>query len=74
MTQRKPTLTNADHAAMDTFIKHVLDEVAAGNLPRDRAMSVIAHVIAAVDIGNYDEARNWFHNPRQLVDNLKNLP
>jgi hypothetical protein len=37
------------------------------------AASVLAHVIAAVDIGNYEEARNWFEQGRKLVHETEKL-
>lgn len=67
----KKTLTTADHKGMENLINAALDGYKNGTLSRDSAMSSLAHVMAAIDIGNYAEARNWFNNPGLLDDNEK---
>ncbi|EJK88491.1 hypothetical protein UUU_36840 (plasmid) [Klebsiella pneumoniae subsp. pneumoniae DSM 30104 = JCM 1662 = NBRC 14940] len=37
-------------------------------------MSALANVIAAIDQGNYEEARQWFTNPGLLDMMKKNHP
>lgn len=70
MTNKK--LTAADHAAMDNLLNAALDGYKNGTLSRDSARSALAHVIAAIDLGNYEEARQWFTNPGLLDVNEKN--
>lgn len=67
----KNTLTSADHADMDNFLNAALDGYKNGTLSRDNVRSALAHVIAAIDINNYGEARQWFKNPGLLDDNEK---
>lgn len=67
----KKTLTDADHTGMDNLINAALDGYKNGTLSRDSARRSLAHVIAAIDIGNYAEAREWFKNPGLLDDNEK---
>ncbi|MHA6636750.1 hypothetical protein ACX3OY_23535 [Citrobacter farmeri] len=67
----KKTLTTADHKGMENLINAALDGYKSGTLSRDSAMSSLAHVMAAIDIGNYAEARNWFNNPGLLDDTEK---
>lgn len=64
---RNKTLTERDHLNMDQFLGHVLDDYKAGEITRDEAVGALAHVIAAVDLGNYGEARNWFEQGRKLI-------
>jgi hypothetical protein len=66
-TDRSPTLTDRDHRNMDAFLAAVLDDYKAGEIDRDRAVSGLAHVMAAVDRGNYGEARNWFERGRKFI-------
>lgn len=67
----KQILTAADHKGMENLINAALDGYKNGTLSRDSAMSSLAHVMAAIDIGNYAEARSWFNNPGLLDDNEK---
>ncbi|EAO6358540.1 hypothetical protein FCF58_14045 [Salmonella enterica] len=69
----KNNLTTADHKGMENLINAALDGYKNGTLSRDSAMSSLAHVIAAIDIGNYAEARNWFNNPGLLDDTDNSL-
>lgn len=67
MTMRKPTLTNRDHTNMDAFLGHVLEDFKAGDITKEEAVGGLAQVIAAIDIGNYGEATNWFEQRRKLI-------
>lgn len=67
----KNALTAADHKGMENLINAALDGYKKGTLSRESAMSALAHVMAAIDIGNYAEARSWFNNPGLLDDNEK---
>ena len=64
---RPPTFTDKDHADMDAFLGAVLDDYKAGEITKQQAVSGLAHVIAATDIGNYGEAINWFRQGRKFV-------
>lgn len=44
-----------------------MDDYKAGIIDRAQAIGSLAHVIAAVDIGNYSEARVWLEQGRKLV-------
>lgn len=67
MNTRKSTLTDQDHALMDVFLGHVLDDYKAGSITKDQAVGGLAHVMAALDLGNISEARSWFENGRRFV-------
>ena len=45
---------------MDTFLIRVLDAYKRRELTQDEAVSGLAHVMAALDIGNPGEAIVWF--------------
>ncbi|HEI8723375.1 hypothetical protein [Serratia marcescens] len=68
----KCSLTNADHQGMNNLINAALDGYKNGTLSRVSTMNALAHVMAAIDIGNYEEARKWFQNPNLLDINEKN--
>lgn len=62
-------LTNKDHADMDAFLGFLLDGYKSGSLTRSTAIGTLAHVIAAVDIDNHEEARKWFQQGRKFLSN-----
>lgn len=67
MSNRPPTLTNRDHQNMAAFLGHVLEDFKSGTITKDEAIGGLAHVIAAIDIGNYGEAATWFEQGRKLI-------
>ncbi|MBD0847100.1 MULTISPECIES: hypothetical protein [Pectobacterium] len=68
---KQPTLTEIDHAGMNNLINAALEGYKNGTLSQEGAMNSLAHVMAAIDIGNYAEARAWFQNPNYLDENEK---
>ncbi len=67
MMQKDTAFTAQDRLNMEAFLNHVLDEYKNGKLPKDKAVSGIAHVITAVEAGDYSEARAWFMQGRALI-------
>lgn len=63
----KPVLTEHDHKNMDAFLGHVLDDYKAGVLDKTKAIEGLAHVMAALDLDNYEEARSWFEQGRKFI-------
>jgi len=53
-------LSDQDHVNMDVFLRQVLDAYKDGDISRVAAVGTLAHVIAALDIGNIDEVRSQF--------------
>jgi len=53
-------LTDQDHHDMDRMLERVLDAYKTGQLTRAQVVGGLAHVMAALDIGNTPEAVNWF--------------
>ena len=53
-------LTEQDHKDMDNMLRRVLQAYKADVLTEGAVVSCLAHIIAAVDIDNAPEARNWF--------------
>ena len=70
----KPELTNRDHTNMDAFLGHVLDDYKAGQITKAQAVGALAHVMAALDLDNYDEARSWFEQGRKFIQQQSSLP
>ncbi|SER74956.1 hypothetical protein SAMN04244573_04232 [Azotobacter beijerinckii] len=64
-------LTSQDHKAMDRFIIRVLEAYRSGEITQQSAASGIAHVMAALDISNTQEAVAWFN--QKGVEYFKNL-
>ena len=64
--EREATLTDKDHRVMDKMLADVLDAYKDGSLSKTAAVSGLAHVMAALDIGNTGEAIAWF-NQRELA-------
>jgi len=63
----KPELTNRDHQNMDSFLGHVLEDYKSGAITKEQAVSGLAHVMAALDLDNYPEARSWFDQGRKFI-------
>lgn len=61
----KTELNNRDHENMDAFLGHVLDSYKTGDITKERAVGGLAHVMTALEMGNYDEARSWFTQGRK---------
>lgn len=60
-------LTESDHINMDAFLGHVLEDFKAGSITKEQAIGGLAHVMAALDIGNTTEATNWFLQGRKFI-------
>ncbi|WP_218921025.1 hypothetical protein [Massilia putida] len=56
-------LSNKQHNQMDGMIGRLYDAIRAGEVSRERAIGGLAHVMAALDIGNTGEAVAWFNQP-----------
>lgn len=67
MGLRNGELTSRDHKNMDAFLGHVLDDYKEGTITKADAIGALAHVVAAIDKGNTDEARNWFEQGRKFI-------
>lgn len=64
---REPTLSNRDHKNMDAFLGHVLEDFKSGAITKEQAVGGLAHVMAALDRGNYAEAIGWFEQGREFM-------
>ena len=58
-------LTEDNHREMDAFLEKVLDWYKSGEITRRSAVAGLAHVMAALDIGNTEEAVAWFNEADQ---------
>lgn len=67
MSNSKANLSSTDHKNMDAFLAHVLDDYKAGEITKDEAVGALAHVMAALDMGNTAEAVNWFQQGRKFI-------
>ncbi|MFZ4171235.1 hypothetical protein ACEV60_21645 [Enterobacter ludwigii] len=69
----KAELSNIAHAQMDKFLGAALDDYKNGVISKSTAVNCLAHVMAALDLDNYPEARRWFNNPQFLRDTEKGV-
>ena len=65
--ERNPELTDQDHSNMKAFLGFVLEDFNSGAISKTEAVAAIAHTVAAVDIGNYNEAKVWFEQGRKFI-------
>ncbi len=65
--KEKPELRKKDHTQMDAFLGHVLEDYKAGIITKERAIGGLAHVMAALDLDNYAEARSWFEQGHKFL-------
>lgn len=63
----KPELTSRDHKNMDAFLGAVLEDFKAGVITKEQAVGGLAHVMAALDLDNYGEARSWLEQGRKFI-------
>lgn len=63
----KGKLSNKDHNQMGVFLDAVLDDFKNDLISKEAVASGLTHVIAAVDIGNHEEARQWFMQGRRFI-------
>lgn len=61
-------LTNQDHNNMDAYLGYLLDAYKSGKIEKTEAIGDLAHVIAAIDQGNINEAREWFKQSRKELN------
>ncbi len=61
MKEHKPNLSNKNHNEMDAFLSRVLDAYKNGEISKQSAVGGLAHVMAALDIKNTQEAVSWFN-------------
>jgi aminopeptidase C len=71
MFEEEGKLSDKDHKDMDAFLGILLDSYKAGTLKRATAIGTLAHVIAAADIDNHEEARKWFQQGQKSLSNLQ---
>ncbi len=69
MARNNEELTEQDHVNLDAFLGHILDDYKNAFIGKEQAIGGIAHVVAALDIGNYDEVRSWLEQGRKFVRN-----
>lgn len=67
MTTKKSVLTTKDHENMDAFLGSVLDDYKNEAITKDQAVAGLAHVMSALDIDNYDEAKSWLEQGRKFI-------
>lgn len=61
------SLTKRDHDNLDALLRHLLDDFAAGTITRDQVVGTVAHVVTALDNGDYGEVRSWLEQGRKYV-------
>ena len=66
----KALLTDQDHRQMDAFLGRVLDDYKSGAITKEGAVGALAHVMAALDLDNYSEARAWFAHGRKSLSEV----
>lgn len=66
-TKRPPILTDKNHADMDVFLGFILEAYKTGKITKDDAAGDLAHLIAAIDIGNATEHEYWFANAQAVI-------
>jgi len=65
--KKKPELTDKDDANMKSFIGCVLEDYKGGVIIKEQAVGGVTHVMAALDLDNYVEAREWFKPGRKFI-------
>ena len=63
---KKEKLMKLHHGNLDLFSERILDAYKNSKISKATAISILGHVIAAVEKGNESEAQNWITNPEFL--------
>ncbi|MHA1002870.1 hypothetical protein ACR9IA_20310 (plasmid) [Leclercia pneumoniae] len=66
----KKYLTDDDHEGLEKLLKVALDGYKNEEMSSQTAIAGLVHVIAAIDTGNYAEARYWFKNPDMVKEEI----
>ena len=74
MPERAPTFSNADHKKLDVYLLKLMEAVRDGQLKPDIAAAEVAHLLAAVDLGNYAEPLGRAARPDESVAYFVNYP
>ena len=69
---KRDSLSNKDHEQMDALIGAVLDDYKNGAVSKSAVVAGFAQMIAAIDDGNHDEAREWFSQGRKFIQKTLN--
>ena len=64
---RHDHLSERDRLNMDSFFATLLDGYRSGEVTKEQALSALGHVSAAIDDGNYGEARRCFDQGRKFL-------
>lgn len=62
-----PSLTDRDQREMTNFLSSVLDDYMSGQITKQQAVGGLQHVMIALDVDNYVEAREWFQQGRKFI-------
>ena len=65
--EHRSLLTEKDHTNLDAFLAAALDDYRDGVITKEQAVSGLAHIIAALDQGNYGEVREWLEQGRKFL-------
>ena len=66
-TDRQPALTDTDHESLTVFLGHALDAYRESSVGKARVVQDLAQLIAAIDSGKVDEARDVFRQGRKWI-------
>lgn len=59
-------LTDKDHNKLDELLGQILDWHKAGDVSKNSAIGVIAHILAAAAQDNEGEVQSWLHQANVL--------
>lgn len=61
-------MTNADHQAMDEYLKKLYTDTKSGDVSETSFIGGLAQIMAALDQANVGEAVSWFKRHGRGVD------
>lgn len=67
MSQKLPTLSDADHNQMDAFLDYLLEEFKNEKLTKSQVTGALKQIIGALDKGNTAEAVQWFAHGKERM-------
>lgn len=73
MGERTLKLSENEHKQIDTLLNTIFDAQANGDLTKRQAIAAIAHVMAAIAIGNEEAVRSWIGNPQTFQNYMEDI-
>lgn len=60
---------SADHQKLKVLLERIVQKAVDGEVTVAQAAAAVHHLLAAADLGDFDEIRKWFEEPDRVLGN-----